>query len=148
MRTTIYEPFTTFRRLQGEMNRAFENAAESPDDTSTSAVAHWSPAVDVHEETDRFVISADVPGVRPDAIEITMENGVLTLSGERRTLEHEEKTITSRRIERSYGSFYRRFALPDTADAERIEAHSADGVLAITLPKKEQLKARKIKVVN
>ena len=148
MRTTIYEPFSTFRRLQGEMNRAFENAAVAPDDTSTSAVAHWSPAVDVHEEADRFVISADVPGVRPDAIEITMENVVLTLSGERQTPVHEEKTITSRRIERSYGSFYRRFALPDTADAERIEAHSADGVLVITLPKKEQLKARKIKVVN
>ena len=148
MRAAIYEPFGSFRRLQGELNRAFENAAGTDDDTSVSAVAHWSPAVDVAEHTDRFVIRADLPGVAAEDIEITMENSVLTLRGAR-TVDHEpNETTGGRRLERAFGNFYRRFALPDSADAESIEARSNHGVLEITLPKKAQLKARKIKVLN
>jgi HSP20 family protein len=146
MRTTIYEPFTTIRRLQDEMNRAFGGAAMAPDDSSTSAVSAWVPAVDVHEHDDRFVITADVPGVDPNAIEVTMEKGVLTISGERKGEKTEESGASARRVERIYGSFFRRFTLPDSADEEAIEAHSSNGVLEIAIPKKQQVQPKKIKV--
>jgi len=138
MRTTIYEPLTTLRRLQDEMNRAFGSALTTPEDGSTSAVSHWVPAVDVHEEAERYVILADVPGVAPDAIDITLENGILTLRGERHA--------GSRRLERVYGSFYRRFTLPDTADADKVEARTHQGVLEISIPKKAQVQPKKIAV--
>ncbi len=146
MRTTIYEPFSTIRRLQDEMNRAFGGGAVNPDDNSTSAVSHWVPAVDIHEEPQRYVISADVPGVDPNGIEVTMENGVLTISGERRAERSEERAGGARRVERVYGSFYRRFALPDSADAENVEARSVNGVLEVIIPKKAQPQPKKIAV--
>lgn len=147
MRTTLYDPFSTLRRLQDDINRAFGSALVNGEDASASAVSHWTPAVDVHEESNAFVIRADVPGVDPDTIDVTMENGVLTLSGERKA-EHTEEASngTARRIERVYGNFYRRFSLPDTADAERVEAKSNHGVLEITIPKKEQVQPKRIKV--
>ncbi len=145
MRTTIYEPLTTLRRLQDEMNRAFGSALTTPEDGSTSAVSHWVPAVDVHEEAERYVILADVPGVAPDAIDITLENGILTLRGERRA-ERDERHAGSRRLERVYGSFYRRFTLPDTADADKVEARTHQGVLEISIPKKAQVQPKKIAV--
>ncbi|MGE0487412.1 MAG: Hsp20/alpha crystallin family protein [Gammaproteobacteria bacterium] len=148
MRTSIYEPLTTIRRLQDEMNRAFGSALTAGDDSSDSAVSHWAPAVDVHEEADRYVIVADIPGVEPDAIDVTMENGVLTIAGERKAEKRATETGSARRIERVYGSFYRRFSLPDTADAERVEARSAHGVLEISIPKKAQLQPKRIKVGN
>ena len=146
MRTTIYEPFSTIRRLQDEMNRAFGGGAPSPDDNSTSVVSHWVPAVDIHEEQDRYVISADVPGVDPASIDVSMENGVLTISGERRSERSEERAGGARRVERLYGNFYRRFALPDSADAEAVEARSVNGVLEVVIPKKAQVQPKKIKV--
>ncbi|MBK6658804.1 MAG: Hsp20/alpha crystallin family protein [Proteobacteria bacterium] len=146
MRTTIYEPFSTIRRLQDEMNRAFGGALTNSDDNSTSAVSHWVPAVDIHEEQDRYVISADVPGVNPEAIEVSMENGVLTISGERRSERSEERAGGARRVERLYGNFYRRFALPDSVDAENVEARSVNGVLEVVIPKKAQVQPKKIKV--
>ena len=144
MRTTIYEPFSTIRRLQDEMNRAFGGGAN--EDTSTSVVSHWVPAVDIHEEQDRYVISADVPGVDPASIDVSMENGVLTISGERRSERSEERAGGARRVERVYGNFYRRFALPDSADAENVQARSVNGVLEVVIPKKAQIQPKKIKV--
>ncbi len=146
MRTTIYDPFSTIRRLQDEMNRAFGSALTSDEDASTSAVSRWVPAVDVHEEADRYVIVADVPGVAPEAIEVTLENGVLTLAGERRDERREGEGTNARRVERVYGSFHRRFSLPDTADADRVEARSHHGVLEISIPKKAQPQPKKITV--
>jgi len=134
--------------LQDEIGRAVAGADGIADDSSSSAVAQWMPAVDVHEQADRFVIRADVPGVDPQTIDIAMENGVLTISGERKSETSEQANTTARRTERVSGSFYRRFSLPDTADAERVEARSEHGVLEINLPKKAQLQAKKIKVVN
>ena len=104
------------------------------------------PAVDIHEEQDRYVISADVPGVNPEAIEVSMENGVLTISGERRSERSEERAGGARRVERLYGNFYRRFALPDSVDAENVEARSVNGVLEVVIPKKAQVQPKKIKV--
>ncbi|MGR8919191.1 MAG: Hsp20/alpha crystallin family protein [Gammaproteobacteria bacterium] len=147
MRSHIYEPFSTIRRLQDEMNRAFGGNLSVPADSPAATVSHWSPAVDVHEEADRFVISADVPGVDPSAIEITMEDGVLSISGERERDDSVGDAAT-RRGERAFGSFYRRFSLPETADEERIEARSQNGVLEISIPKKQAVQPKKIKVVG
>ena len=146
MRTNIYDPFSTIRRLQDEMNRAFGGAATGGDDASTSAVSHWVPAVDIHEEQSCYVISADIPGVDPASIEVTMENGVLTISGERRNERSEERGNGARRVERVYGSFFRRFSLPDSADADNVQARSQHGVLEVTIPKKAQPQPKKIKV--
>ncbi|HJP36707.1 MAG TPA: Hsp20/alpha crystallin family protein, partial [Gammaproteobacteria bacterium] len=96
-------------------------------------------------QTERFVITADVPGVEPDDIEITMEHGILTIKGERaeeRNVEHKG----FRRVERVSGSFYRRFSLPDSANAERITAQGKNGVLEIVIPKGEKAKVRRISV--
>jgi HSP20 family protein len=145
MRTTLYDPFNTLRRLQDEMNRAFGSALTQSDDATAGAVSHWIPAVDIHEEPERYVITADVPGVDPATIDITMENGVLAISGERR-LESNGERAGLRRQERVYGAFHRRFTLPDTADAERVAARTAHGVLEVSIPKKAQVQPKKIRV--
>lgn len=144
-----YEPWSLLRQFQNELNNlgyqeAVANDGAEPDQSNV-VTSHWRPAVDIREETDRFIILADLPGVDPADIEITMENGVLTLKGERQ-FSKEENTDSYRRVERSYGSFYRRFSLPDTADAERIEARGKNGVLEIVLPKQAQVQPRKITV--
>lgn len=146
-----YEPFSVLDRFQRELNR-LGNWDQSGvdggnDDASNVVTSAWRPAVDIKEEADRFVILADVPGVDPKDIEITAENGVLTVRGERKA-EKEEEREGFRRVERIRGTFYRRFSLPDTADTDAIKARGKDGVLEITVPKHEKVQARKITVQN
>jgi len=105
----------------------------------------WVPAVDVKEEDDRFVIYVDVPGVETKDIEVTMEKGVLSIRGERKN-ESIDEHEGYKRIERTRGSFYRSFALPDTADAERISAKGQNGVLEVVIPKMAPAQARRITV--
>ena len=93
----------------------------------------------------RFLLRADVPGVAPADIDISMENGVLTVSGERRTEKHEEAEGV-RRFERVSGRFYRRFTLPETADADGIVAKSANGILEVSIPKQPEVQPRRITV--
>jgi len=144
-----YEPWNLLDRLQRDFN--LQNVFEpydreiAGDDSSDVVTSRWRPAVDIKEEKDRFVIYADLPGVDPKDIEITMDQGVLTLKGER-SEETKEEREGYKRVERVNGSFYRRFSLPDTADADRIEAEGKNGVLEITLPKHEKVEARKITV--
>lgn len=134
-----YQPWAVMRQLQRELSNAFEDGDESVVTTG------WIPAVDIREDKERFVIRADVPGVDPKNIDVSMENGILSIRGER----SEISDIDSgewHRIERTSGQFYRRFALPDSADADHIEAHSTNGVLEIVIPKQERVKPRKIAV--
>jgi HSP20 family protein len=141
-----YQPWDGFSQVRDEMNRLLKAQFDEQDsDNSRVVTSHWAPAVDIKEEQSRFVIYADLPGVKVDDIEITMEKGVLTVRGERK-LEKEEDRSSFRRIERSRGTFYRRFSLPDSADAERIQAKSRDGVLEIVIPKQEKSQPRKIAV--
>ena len=144
-----YEPFGLLDRFQKELNRlgGFENflSLENGDDASNVVTSNWRPAVDIKEEEDRFVILADIPGVDPKDIDITMENGVLTIRGERKE-EHEESKEGFRRVERVRGSFYRRFTLPDTADHEKIAAKGKDGVLEVVIPKHAKVQPRRISV--
>ena len=141
-----YEPWNLFDRFREEMNNmgVFDQIRETGDsDNSNIVTSHWRPAVDIREENDRFVIIADLPGVDPKDIEITMEKGVLTLKGERSS-DKEETHEGYKRVERVRGTFYRRFSLPDSADADHIEAHGKNGVLEIVLPKHEKVQPRKI----
>src|ERR1700690_3757481 len=129
------DPWSLMPRLHGEINRLFGNAQQS--DTSSSATATWIPAVDINEYPDRFELYVDVPGVNPNSVDLTLDDGVLTLSGERgaKGSTNGESAPQYRRIERSQGQFYRRFVLPDTVDSERVNATGKDGVLTITIPK-------------
>lgn len=138
-----FEPWALHRELMNEFNRAYERAAQG--DESSAATADWAPPVDIEEYKDRFVIFADVPGIDPNAIEITLEKGVLTLSGTREQ-KVEPKGVESRRTERATGRFHRRFALPDTADSDNVSASGKHGVLEIVIPKRPQAQPRKIAV--
>jgi HSP20 family protein len=139
---TRYEPWSLLNQLQRELERSFEGKGGG---TDTAATAEWTPAVDIKEEPDRYVLWADLPGVSPDAIDIMMENGILTLKGERDT-EAKTRREGLKRVERVFGTFYRRFSLPDTADAEGISARCANGVLEISIPKKAAVQPKKIVV--
>ena len=103
------------------------------------------PAVDIVEEKDRFVMRADVPGVKPEDIEVNMENGILTVAGQR-SEEKSENHEGMHRVERISGRFYRRFSLPDTANADDISAKSKDGILEVTIPKRAAVMPKKITV--
>ena len=143
---THNEPWTVVSQLQNEINRLFGNVH---DPESSSATAEWIPAVDVAEFTDRFELLVDLPGVDPQSVEITLDSGVLTLSGERRSerLMAGETTQPQReRRERHQGRFYRRFILPDTADGENVNATGRHGVLAISIAKHPKAQPRRITV--
>ena len=137
------DPFFNYLPQFRDLNRFFN--IELDDEDSTIATSAWTPAVDIAEDDDHFLIKADVPGVNPEDIEISMENSVLTIKGEREKEKIEEKE-GYKRVERSHGSFYRRFTLPETADPEHVTAKSKRGVLHITVGKKETAKPKKITV--
>lgn len=140
-----YDPWTLMAQLQNEMGRAMDRRyAEAPDSGSV-ATSDWVPPVDIREERDRFVILADVPGVDVAKIDVHMENGILTIKGERSDDTAEQKN-GYKRVERPRGTFYRRFTLPETADSERVSATSRNGVLQVTIPKQERVQPRKIVV--
>lgn len=147
MNLVSYEPLKAMNQLQNEINHLFRTGDFMPAqiDESSIATSQWMPLVDIKDEKDIFVISADIPGVDPKDIEVSMENGLLTIRGERETKKRDEKN-GYRRIECSYGSFYRRFSLPDTADSNKIKARGKDGVLEISIAKKQPAKAKLIKV--
>ena len=115
------------------------------DEDSNIFTSRWVPAVDIKEEDNAYIIHADVPGVKPEEIDVTMEHGMLTIKGERKEDTEEEKE-GYKRVERVRGSFYRRFSMPDNADPDKIDASSENGVLKITIPKKAAGKSRKVKV--
>jgi len=115
-----------------------------PDDSNVES-GRWIPAVDIKEEADKFILAVDIPGVNPKEVEISMENNVLTIKGSREETIKEDKQ-GYHRIERIKGSFYRRFTLPDTADAEQVSAKSWHGVLEVIIGKKKAVQARKIAI--
>lgn len=141
-----YEPWSLVNQLHNEVNRLFDTRLGKLDREQSHVVtSDWVPAVDIKEEKDRYIIYADVPGVDPKDIEVTMEKGVLSIRGTRAS-EAAEEHEGYKRVERSRGTFYRRFTLPDTADAERVSAKGRNGVLEVSIPKAEKLQPRKIAV--
>ena len=129
-----------------DLNTIFDSNLRSKNsDDSNVESSRWIPAVDIKEEADKFILSVDIPGVNPKDVEISMENNVLTLKGSREETINEDKN-EYHRVERIKGSFYRRFTLPDTADAEQVSAKSRHGVLEVIIGKKKAVQARKINV--
>ena len=130
-------------QLQQELARTFDDRLGRAE--RGSSVVEWVPAVDIREEDSRFVLRADLPGVEPKDIEVTMEDGVLTLRG-KRELEEREEREGYRRVERVSGQFFRRFTLPDTANTDAISATSKQGVLEVSIPKQPKVQPRRISV--
>ena len=143
MSLTRYEPWLLMNRLQRDLDRLLTQPG-SNDDGEHSAV-DWVPPVDIREQEKQFLIHADLPGIEPKSIEITLEKGVLTIRG-KRELESRKETEGFRRVERVSGSFYRRFSLPDTADSQSVKARFTNGVLEVAIPKQAQVLPRRINV--
>jgi HSP20 family protein len=132
--------------LQDEIKQVFDKFfGENDADASSVVTSQWVPRVDIKEEAERFVIFADLPGVDPKDIEIHMDKGILSIKGERTTESKEENGRFSR-IERAHGVFYRRFALPESANPEGIAATGRHGVLEIVIPKRPETTPRRIQV--
>ena len=138
---TRFEPFREFARLKDEMSRLFDDRHLYRSGESVG----WTPACDIYEDEDGVTLSFDLAGVEAKDVDIRFENGVLTIRGERK-LEHPDERENYHRIELSYGTFTRSFALPGTVDAERIRAEAKNGVLDISLPKRAEAKPRSIQV--
>ncbi len=139
-----YEPWTAVNQLHRQINRIFDDRAGA---SAEATVADWMPAADVLEYADKFVLKLDVPGVNASSIDITLDQGVLTVSGER-PAEVTAKEVERSRRERVSGRFHRRFTLPDTVDASAVHATSRDGVLEVTIPKQAKAKPRRIEVAS
>jgi len=142
------DPLSLFDYMQQELSKLHNTSPSGrQDDNGNVVTSDWAPAVDIKEEDNRYLITADIPGVDPNEIEIHMEEGILSIKGERESNKEEEKE-NYKRIERSHGVFYRRFTMPDNSDADKISAKSEHGVLEISIPKKEAAQPRKISVTH
>jgi HSP20 family protein len=137
-----WDPYREVSSLQDRLNRAFGGRTERDDEMQLAA---WAPPVDIAEEKDRILITAELPGFKENEIEIQTENGMLTLRGERK-FEKETDGKSYHRVERSYGQFVRSFSLPNNVDREKIQATFRDGLLQVELPKREDAKPRTIKI--
>ena len=135
-------PFNAFNQLNRELGRFFD---DSPQAYQVVEGTRWKPHVDIAENAECFRVTADIPGVKPEDIEISLHKGVLTVRGERKTDESMEDGNFTRR-ERFRGTFSRQFNLPDTADEETVSARSTNGVLEITIPKAKKAKPISITV--
>jgi HSP20 family protein len=131
-------------RLQDEFNRLFGNTGENG---SCSATATWIPLVDIHEYADRFELYVDLPGVDPATVDLTLDGGILTLSGQRPLpTRKDSEEAQGLRVERGHGQFHRRFVLPDTVDSEKVNATGSHGVLTVTIPKQAKAMPRRIQI--
>jgi HSP20 family protein len=144
MRATItrFEPFRGANSFQDQIDRLFKEAV---DRSEGSSLTPWAPAVDIYETEHELVVKADLPDVKPEELDIRVEENILTIRGERKF----EKKVDENnylRVERSYGSFSRSFSLANTVNTEAIKADYKDGVLTLSIPKREEAKPKQIKV--
>lgn len=146
MAVTSYDPFALMHQLQREAGRLFDSRFSGRRARPAAATpGEWVPLVDIQEQENQYVINADVPGVDPQDIEVSMENNVLSLRGTR-SVEAAAENGVFKRHERPGGGFHRRFIMPETADAEGITAHGKNGVLQVVIPKRHKAQARRIQV--
>jgi HSP20 family protein len=138
-----------WRILRGEMDRLFDdffaNWGNGRSAARTEGQRFWAPAVDVAESQDQFIVRAELPGLKPEDIDIELQNNVLTLKGERK-LERKDEQENYHFVERSYGSFFRSFTLPRNVNAGGVQASFEHGVLTISIPKAEEAKPRKVAI--
>lgn len=144
---TRWDPFREMEDMQSRLSHFLSRRSQARDngDKETLTVPEWSPVVDITEDEKEYLISADLPEIKKEEIKLTVENGVLILSGERKR-ELEDQGKKYHRIERAYGSFIRTFALPDNADAEKVNAEFKDGVLKVHIRKSEASRPKMIAV--
>ena len=142
-----YDPFRDLRTLQEEVNRLFSTNLTRAFGDEGIARGAWAPSVDIYENKDQIVLEAELPGMKQEDFDLSIENNVITLRGERK-FEKTDETDNYHRVERSYGSFTRSFTLPHTVSAEGATAEYNNGVLRVTLPKREETKARRIQVTG
>ena len=147
MSITRFDPFRDLRMLQDEVNRLFSSNLSRPFGDEGIARGAWAPTVDIYENKDQIVLEAELPGMSREDFELTVENNVLTLRGERR-FEKKDESDNYHRVERSYGSFSRSFTLPQTVSPENVSAEYKNGVLRVVLQKREALKARRIEIAG
>jgi len=141
-----WDPMRELEDMSERSNRMFARPrARTEQGNETMTVADWAPTVDIEEGEHEYRIAAELPGLRKEDVKITLQEGVLTLQGERKQ-EHEEKGKRFHRVERSYGAFVRSFALPDVIDEGKVAAEFKDGLLHIRLPKSEKAKPKAIEV--
>ncbi len=140
------DPFSELRNLQDDFNRIFGSAVPQLFGNEEGLLGGaWAPGVDIYEDQNAIMLEADLPGLKPGDFNLSIENYKLTLTGERK-FEREKKSDNWHRVERSYGSFTRAFSLPSTVNVDEVNAEFKDGVLRVTLPKREEVKARQIQV--
>ena len=141
-----WDPFRELEDMSDRLNRMFSRPTlPQANGKETMVVADWVPSVDVSETEGEYQIKAEIPDVKKENVKVTLEDGVLTIQGERKQ-EQEEKGKKYHRVERSYGSFARSFTLPDLVDEEKVKAEFKDGVLNLLLPKSEKAKPKAIEV--
>lgn len=140
-----FDPFRELRTINDEMNRLFGLGNLASADPSDLARGAWSPRVDIFEDDNKLVVEAELPGLNQEDFEVSVENNVLTLKGERK-FEKKTEGDNYHRVERSYGAFTRQFTLPQTVTSDGASADFDNGVLRVALPKREETKARKIEV--
>lgn len=144
---TTWNPYHELERLQDRVMRAMRVSPDNDQEggNATLARSDWSPSVDITEDEKEYTITADLPQIAKEDVKVVVENGNLIIKGERnRETEHKDKKV--HRIERSYGSFYRSFSLPDDADGNGVTASFKDGALRVSLPKSEEKKPKHIEV--
>ena len=144
MNLVTYDPFRELRSLQQDVNRLFSSSFDRNQGPGTMSGA-WNPSVDIFENKDSIVLEAELPGMSPDDVNISIENNVLTLHGERK-FEKKDEGDNFHRVERSYGAFTRSFTLPPTVSSENVEAVFENGMLHLTLAKREEAKPRRIEI--
>jgi HSP20 family protein len=143
---TRWDPFRELHSMHNRLSTFFERPSLRGDDRSEwIGESEWSPTVDVSEDDKRYTVKAEVPEMKREDIKVSLDNGVLSISGERK-FEKEEKDKKYHRVERAYGSFMRSFTLPDDADGNQVDAQYRDGVLTVNVGKSEKAKPRAIDV--
>jgi len=146
MPITRWEPFRDLVTTQDRFNQLFnETFARAFGDQQEVSPRAWIPPVDIYETDESLVLQAELPGINPDDVEIRVEDNTLYLKGERK-FEKEVKEENLHRVERSYGTFSRNFALPGSVDASNVKAEYKNGILTLTMPKREEAKPKTIKI--
>src|SRR5918992_2597106 len=140
-----WEPLRELGTLQNEMNRLFNPVCDTPLPGNGQTMRRWMPAMDLVESGDHFVLRADLPGMGEEDVKIEVEEGTLTISGERKA-EHESNEEGFYRVERAFGQFSRSLTLPQGVDPEAVSAHFDRGVLEVRIPKPEERKPRRIEI--
>ena len=145
MSVSRWDPFQDLLSIQDEMNQVFGRVLGQPGQRGEQTARAWAPALDISERKDAYVVAVELPGVEPNDVDVTLEEGMLTISGERRfTSETHEQQY--HRVERRYGQFRRSITLPSQVEADAIQASFENGVLEVVVPKAEAAKPKKIEI--